>query len=200
MAANTPTAANKLLAAELRGTFVVVSDAVGFVGAFDSTDQARVALRPYLGVPFVYCEWKRREKAPPSADPDEEEDLVWILPYKANNAVACASNVKAVVETAQQELLRLDLVHGDDVKYWEAVVGTVITPAKLRLDDVVRAMHAAGDGEKADKDRETVSSFLDFASRHDAEEPARNNLLESVVPVALDRPPAAAAEAAGGDC
>ena len=179
-------------------TFVVVSDSVGFVGAFASVAEAQAALRPYLGVPFVYYEWRRREKAPPADDPDatvsdDEEDLVWILPYK-NNTVACASNIKAVVETAQRELLRLDLVHGDDVKYWEAVVGTIARPAQLRLDDLVAAMQAAPSApddadKKKDKDGQTVSSFLDFASRHDEEEPARINLLESVVPRALDSAP-----------
>lgn len=177
-------------------TFVVVSDSVGFVGAFASVAEAQAALRPYLGVPFVYYEWRRREKAPPADDSDatvsdDKEDLVWILPYK-NNAVACASNIKAVVETTQRELLRLDLVHGDDVKYWEAVVGKIARPAQLRLDDFVAAMRAdpsvPGD-EKKDKDSQTVSSFLNFASRHDKEEPARINLLESVVPRALDSAP-----------
>ena len=76
-------------------TFVAVSDQDGFVGAFRDADAARAALRPYLGVPFVYYEWRRQ-----TAGDGDGEDLVWALPYK-NGAVACVSDVKAVVETAQ---------------------------------------------------------------------------------------------------
>ncbi|GFR91542.1 hypothetical protein ElyMa_002595200 [Elysia marginata] len=194
----------------LSAAFVTVSDAVGFVGAFRSVAQARDALRPYRGVPFVYYTWKRRRETISAAD----EDLVWALPYKANNAIAYASDVKAEAETVQKDLSRLGLVHNDDVKYWEAVVGEVPAPVKLRLDAVLRALHAstaakkdvsesvsnagntacakgaslfggdtASEGEK--KDSETVSRFLDFVAHHNTEEPARINLLEGVVPVAL---------------
>jgi hypothetical protein len=177
-------------------SFVVVSDSVGFVGAFASVAEAQARLRPYIGVPFVYYEWPRKKAPPAEAAGDggetvanEKEDLIWVLPYK-NNAVACASNVKSVVETVQRELLRLDLVHDDDVKYWEAVVGNITSPAQLRLDDLVAAMTAAPSAPGSEKkDEDTVSKFLDFASRHDKGEPARINLLESVVPRALDSAP-----------
>lgn len=179
-------------------TIVVVSDSVGFVGAFASVDEAQTTLRPYLGVPLVYCGWRRRavEAAPASKDA-EAEDLVWILPYKANNAVACASNVQAVVETAQQNLLRLGLVYDDNVKYWEAVVGVVSRPAQIRLNALVAAASTPPPGPADEKkDTETVSNFLAFAcegaceiaSRHDEKEPKRIDLLESVVPRALDAP------------
>lgn len=161
---------------------VVVSDSAGFVGAFDSTADARAALLPYLGVPFVYAAWPRAEKP---ASKDVAEDLVWVLPYKANGVVACASDDKAVVETAQRELLRLDLVPPDDVIYWEGVVGTIVAPAKLRLDDVAAGMMAASP-EKNQRDAAAMDAFHELATHGEEEEPERINLLKFVVPRALD--------------
>jgi len=180
-------------------TFVVVSDNVGFVGAYPTVASAQEALRPYLGVPFAYGEWARHDVA--AADDDDEEEVIWVLPYRANNAVACASNDKAVVEATQQVLLRLDLVHPDEVKYWEAVMGTTHTLAVKRLDLVVEAFKAAAtapeaekkaDDGKGNKDSETVSDFLKFAAQGaPGDEPERINLLESVVPRDLFATPSA---------
>ena len=49
------------MSSEKGETFVVVSDSVGFVGAFNTLAAARDALRPYLGIPFVYCAWRRHD-------------------------------------------------------------------------------------------------------------------------------------------
>jgi len=118
-------------------------------------------------------------------DNTSNETIVWILPYKANNAIACASNSQSIVETAQKELLRLDLVHPDDVTFWEAVLDSTHTLAKKRLNDVVEAFKASPTApiERAEMDKETVASFIEYAARSEPQpEPKRINLLESVIP------------------
>jgi hypothetical protein len=180
-----------------RSTFIVVSDNIGFVGAYPTVASAQEALRPYIGVPFAYGEWARH-----AVVDDGGEEVIWILPYRANNVVACASNDKAVVEATQRVLLCLDLVHSDEVKYWEAVVGTTHALAAERLDRVVESFKAAtklpvdenkanSDGvsrelDKNNNDSKTIADFLKFAAQGDPEaEPERINLLESVVPCDL---------------
>ncbi len=51
-------------------SFVTVSDRVGLVGAFESVDSARVALRKYAGFPFVFARWP----LPPGGAAAEQKD------------------------------------------------------------------------------------------------------------------------------
>lgn len=151
---------------------IVVSDRVGAVGAFESLDAAKAALAAYAGFPFVYCAWSA---------PAKTGDTAWILPYLANNAVACASTDRAVVVRAQAALLRLDLVPSDDVDYWQCEVGVIVAAAQRRLDDVLAAQDAVN-AKTPVLDQEKVERFLDFAARQSDDE-TRINILESVVPV-----------------
>lgn len=166
-----------------RKTFVVVSDRVGFVGAFADVAGAREALRKYAGFPFVYSSW-------PCAETPAAGDPVWVVPYTANQAVAYAATDKAVAEKAQAALLRLELVPPEDLHYWEAEVGAVGLPALRRLDDVLEVADAVSDATP-NLDQEAVDRFLEFASRHepDPAEEQRINLLESVVPCDLAEDP-----------
>lgn len=56
---------------------------------------------------------------------------MWILPYIANNAVAYAA-----VEKVQADLVQLDLVPPDEVRYWESTMGEINPAAKRRFDEV----------------------------------------------------------------
>ena len=277
-----------------RGTFIVVSDRVGFVGAYPTVAAAQKTLRPFLGVPLAYGEWSRHAAAPAAVDAKDSEagapgtdrgaraaaaaasdavarvadadasladadarvaaadarvaaanasladadarvaaadarladarvaaadarladggagadpggvdatavappdtETVWILPYKGSNAVACASNSKAVVEEAQRVLLGLDLVHSDDVMYWEAAMGETHGLAEKRLAAVVEAFMATAEASApataaaAAKDQEVVSDFLRYAARGEAAAETaaaaekRTDILESVIP------------------
>ena len=90
---------------------------------------------------------------------------VWILPYAANGVLACASTSKSYVKKVQFELLRLDLVFPDDLKYLKTKMDTITAPAKRRLDEAI-SVRAAINGEVAEQsDAETVNSFLEFAAR-----------------------------------
>lgn len=183
-------------------TFVVVSDREGFVGAFTDIRAAQAALADYGGIPFVYGEWPLNEGAASdiaseTAAKDEGagaasetanesaakgETLVWILPYTANKAVACASVRKSDVESAQKALIRLELVPADDISFWTSEMGAVLPAAKRRLDEVLAVQDAFNDTTQ--KDTESVDRFLDFASqgKTPAEESRRNNILGHVVP------------------
>jgi len=203
------------------GTFVVVSDERGFVGAYPTVGDAREALEPYAGIPFAYCEWARHLPATEAGGEATEaggeateaggeatkaggeageaaEELVWILPYSATGAVACAATNKSVAEAAQRALAPLNLVNTDDVKYWEAVMGVMPEPAKERLEGLAEAFQVAvaattpgGEAavqaaeKKSAADAETIANFIKYSQRGDPEpepEPKRINILEGVVP------------------
>lgn len=181
-----------------RPTFVTISDRDGFVGAFSSLQKAQEALRQFAGVPFICTEWPRVTPDPATADAAASSadsaaataELVWVLPYIANNAVACASTRKSVVKAVQDVLLPLELVPPDDVEYWEAEIGSVVGPAARRL----ALATAAPDDEQARADEEAHARFLTLNGLADGQEdskpardePARINILESVVPCAFD--------------
>jgi hypothetical protein len=89
---------------------------------------------------------------------------------------------------------RLDLVPADDLNFWESALGAIGPAAQRRFDEVFRVRDAVNAstpsldaGRRQEKqDSETVARFLDFASRGEEGEPARIDLLASVVPCSLD--------------
>jgi len=192
-----------------RKTFVVVSDRLGFVGAFWDVAAAQAALCRYAGFPFVYTEWlyapsKAAEDVVGTAGVATDGAArcttkpVWILPYTANAVVAMASADKSEVEKAQAALLRFELVPPDDPRFWESEMGAILPAALRRLEEaceVQDAVNAAtpslnapasGDAQK-ESDKKTVERFLAFASRREANaaETQKINLLEGVVPRAF---------------
>jgi hypothetical protein len=131
-------------------------------------------------------------------------DVVWVLCFKSNGAVACATDSRAEALAAQKALLRLDLVHDDDdIKYSEVVVGELIEAAKLRLDNTLSALARAKratappDAEASAEtvaDQKIVDDFLEFAKGQMRPPPdqadaaraeKRVNVLQHVVPRAL---------------
>jgi hypothetical protein len=154
--------------------FIVVSDKVGFVGAFTEPEEAAEALKGYPTRPFVYASW-------PCAVRPETGAPVWVIPYSANNVVACASTDKAVAVSAQAALLRLDLVPPDDVKYWEARVGEIVAAARRRFEEE----ETPGGGESLEKrDQAVVDRFIQETTRLPdfLTENKRVSILEGVVP------------------
>ena len=103
----------------------VVADAYGFIAAYRSVDEIKTALAPYLKLDLVYYKYK--------CDNLGEAVNVIVLPYKSNNAVAYADTNKEAVQSVQKKLAKIDLVHLDDVGYWEFPIGRVTEDGKKRL-------------------------------------------------------------------
>jgi hypothetical protein len=201
-----PAAAPAAPAAETAGTFVVVADAQGIIGAYASADAAARVLAPYCGVPFVYTEWPHRRREEKTADGAAE--VVWVFPYAGTpNAVAYATDDPADAEAAQRRFAVVDLVVSDDIAFRELALGTMITAAARRLADFAAAREAlnarlrpgdasrAGDGEggggKKDGDARVVDDFLTVAGGAGAaavDATARLDLLQYVVPLTLPAP------------
>lgn len=169
------------------GSFVVVTDKGGFVGAYRSVASAETHLRRYHGIPLVYGSW-----------PCKCQNFrdVWVLPYKGNKTIACASDDRSVVEAAQKALYRLELVPPDDLKYWAGIIDETSPPGKKRLESILQAIDMAarseldsaedGSGE-ADSAEAKFMSFTSSEGRSRPDESARVNILQNVIPCALFR-------------
>jgi hypothetical protein len=134
-----------------------------------------------------------------------EPGSVWILPFLANNAVACASTSRGVVQKAQAALIRLDLVPPDDLGFWEAPMGALNPAAKRRFAEVYDSADAVNAAtplsgappaankaaeEQKRRDREACERFLALSGYPPAAG-RRPTLLDCVVPRAF--PPGGAA-------
>jgi hypothetical protein len=109
----------------------IVSDRIGFVGAFPSLAAAREAvLTPYPSVP---CLVQRFPAAPgPCAK-------VWVVLYRDLDAVAFVSNARAEAERVRDLCARVGLAYLDDLDYWQQPFGVVPEHAAGRLSAQHRA-------------------------------------------------------------
>jgi hypothetical protein len=103
----------------------VVSDSVGFVGAFPTARAAEDAV--FRKYPEIPCIVQRFPVAPGPCD------NVWVVLYRDLDAVAFVSNSRAEAERIRQVYASVGLVYDDDVDYWEQPFGVLSKPAAERL-------------------------------------------------------------------
>jgi hypothetical protein len=153
----------------------VVSDSVGFVGAFPTARAAEDAV--FRKYPEIPCIVQRFPVAPGPCD------NVWVVLYRDLDAVAFVSNSRAEAERVRQVYARVGLAYDDDVDHWEQPFGVASKPAAERLERRHR-VHEAFAGElgatdtidertKADLDR------LDALSRPREDGPLARLLREN---------------------
>jgi hypothetical protein len=120
---------------EVRPThFHVVSDFLGFIGAFGSAAEAKAVASRYPEARLIF---QRFAVAP---GPTTQ---VWVVLYADNDAVAFVSNSRVEAEQAQREYARLELVHTGAISYWKHRVGMLATGAEKRLGASRDAGHLA---------------------------------------------------------
>jgi hypothetical protein len=131
----------------------VVSDSQGFVGAFLSRTEAYAAMKPHVLSPFLIHAY--------GAAPGPL-DSVWIVLYRANDAVAFVSNDRSVAASAQKKYAAVGLAYEDDIDYWEQPVGAICKSAAARLETVSRAheLLAADCVESAIEERNAADEAL----------------------------------------
>ncbi len=109
----------------------VVSDCVGFVGAFPSAAAAEVAvIRAYPTIPFIV------QRFPVAPGPC---DTVWVVLFRDIDAVAFVSNSREGAEKVKHTYDRVGLTYDDSIDYWEQAFGVVSKPAAERLQTQLRA-------------------------------------------------------------
>jgi hypothetical protein len=143
----------------------VVSDALGFVGAFSSKTKAADFVQLYAPTPFLIHRY--------DAHPEGAQNTVWMVIYRANEAVAFASNRREIAEKVQKSYVYVGLAYDDDIGYWEHPLDIVAKTASMRLEAVARLV-----GEKA------------ASSDHDpqGEREAKISIMADVIDI-IDIPP-----------
>ena len=126
--------------------YCVVSDNMGFVGAFYTAESVAAMTTKHHSIPFLI---QRYRVAPgPVA-------TVWVVLYRDLDAVAFVTNDRAEAEKVQEMYGRIGLAYSDSIDYWEHRADTVNKAAEERLNSLSRA-HAMylGGGASAEELRE----------------------------------------------
>jgi hypothetical protein len=175
-------------------TFYVVSDASGFVGAFNDINAVIQLTKEYKLIPFITQRFR--------VSPDHPDDHIWTVLYSANDVVAFASNDRNEAILAQKTLNTLGLSYPDDIDYWRHNVNSITKSAEERLKSISRAheMYASAgpdtqeDIERAYKeDLARIEALLNPNIQSPIErylkEKERITIFDCVIPVAIGGPP-----------
>jgi hypothetical protein len=136
----------------------VVSDNMGFVGAFDASDAANALVQEHHQTPFIVQKFRT------APGPVES---VWVVPLRELDHVAFVSNSKEEATRVLQIYQKVGLAHEDEIDYWEQPINTVVPHAKERLTSRTRAhnMYAGESAPDPEKLRESENEDLARADR-----------------------------------
>jgi hypothetical protein len=140
----------------------VLSDSCGFAGAFLSRGVAEDTARRHALVPMVI------QAFPFAAQCAAEK--VWVVLYRANDAVAFVSNDRDEAERVHEALGKIGLTfYEDSIDHWEHAVGVLSENAaeRLRAVDLAHRMYAGCAVEEEslrieEADLAKAEQFLDF--------------------------------------
>lgn len=103
-----------------------VSDSAGFLAAFPSKESAKQVLQRFLKLDLLWHKFSTPRLV-------KKDDIVYTLPYRNGGHLAYANIEPDSVKSLQDKLLKVDLVHGDDIKYWAFPLSNIVPDGIKRL-------------------------------------------------------------------